>query len=249
MTQNSSSLHAYEYANDHEESRMLASLDKRSPGKIIESKVLSHTAEKCRSLPGILRHALNAGKGSVIMFTSAYAREDAPSIAIRAAYSAAKQTSGKVLYIHLSQGYPDLFRDIEDKIPIALNDYINNDGGDTLPFVRLNESGLFCSYFRGPGESVKGDRLRELVKAARKHFELIILGGDNMLKDGASTVFSDLVDGTVLVIEAERTRTPAAKRLKQTVENSGGKVIGAILNRRKHHIPDWIYKALYGTPG
>jgi Mrp family chromosome partitioning ATPase len=85
------------------------------------------------------------------------------------------------------------------------------------------------------------------MRAARKHFELIILGGDNMLNGGASTVFSDLVDGTILVMEAEKTRAPVAKKLKQTVEDGGGKVIGAILNRRKHHIPDWIYKALYGA--
>ena len=246
MTQNNTSLHAYDFANDQEESQMLASLGKKPAYEIVESAILSRTAEKCRALPVSIHRALRAGKGSAILFTSAYAWEGAPSIAVRAAYSAAKQSSGKVLYIHLSHQYPGFFRDIEGKIPIALNDYINNGGGDILPFVTLGESGLFCSCFQGPGESVKGESLRELMKAARKHFELIILGGDNMLKGGASGVFSDLVDGTILVIEAERTRTPVAKKLKQTVEDGGGKIIGAILNRRKHHIPDWIYKTFYG---
>jgi hypothetical protein len=225
---------------------MLASLESRPACEIPVSALLSRTAEKCRALPVSIRRALKTGKGSAILFTSAYAREGAPNIAVRAAYSAARQATGKVLYIHLSRSNAGLFRDIEGKIPITLNDYINNGGGDILPFVTLGGSGLFCTSFQGAGESVKGESLGELMKAARKHFELIILGGDNMLKGGSSGVFSDLVDGTILVVEAEKTRAPVAKKLKQAVEDGGGKIIGAILNRRKHHIPDWLYKTLYG---
>jgi Mrp family chromosome partitioning ATPase len=247
MTQNNPSLQAYPFANDQEESRMLASLGDRPACEIPESAILARTAEKCRALPVSIRRALKAGKGSAILFTSAYACEGAPSIAVRTAYSAARQASGKVLYIHLSRSHTGFFRDIEGKIPIALNDYINNGGGDILPFVTLSGSGLFCTCFQGAGESVKGESLRELMTAARKHFELIILGGDDMLKGGASGVFSDLVDGTILVMEAEKTRAPVAKKLKEMVEHGGGKIIGAVLNRRKHHIPDWIYKTLYGS--
>ena len=248
MTQNNSPVHAYQVANDQEENRMLASLEKRPVCEVVESEILSRTAERCQALPVSIRRALKVAKGSAVLFTSAYASEGAPSIAIRAAYSAARQASGKVLYIHLSHCYPGFFRDIEGKVPIALNDYINNGGGDILPFVTF-DSGLFCACFRGAGESVKSESLGELMKAARKHFELIIIGGDNMLKEGASSVFSDLVDGTILVLEAESTRAPVAKKLKKTVEDGGGKIIGAILNRRKHHIPDWLYKALYGRAG
>ncbi len=247
MTQDNAAPFVLEAANDEEEICMLAALEKRPPCEISESPLLSRTAERCRALPVAIRRALDNGTNSVVLFTSAYAREGAPGIAIRAARSAAGQVSGKVLYIHISDFYPRFFRDIEGKIPIALNEFINTGGGDVLPFVTLCESGLVCSYFRGPGEGVKGESLKELMNAARKYFELIILGGDNMLAGGASTVFSDLVDGTILVMEAEKTRAPVAKKLKQIIEDGGGKVIGAILNRRKHHIPQWIYRYLYGV--
>lgn len=248
MIQNSAtpSVVEMDIANDQEKSRMLAALEKKSLFEIEESPILSRTAGKCRGIPVAIRRALDNRKNSAILFTSAYAREGAPGIAVRAAHSAASQMSGKVLYIHMSNSYPRFFKDIESRIPIDLNDYINDGGGDILPFVTLNSSGLTCSCFRGPGEGVKSDNLRELMDAARKHFELIVLGGDNMLAGGASTVFSDLADGTILVMEAEKTRTPVAQKLKRTVEENGGKVIGAILNRRKHHIPGWVYRSLYG---
>jgi Mrp family chromosome partitioning ATPase len=238
--------HILNVANDQEQSSMLSALEKRPPCEIYESSLLSRTAGRCRGLPVAIRRALDNEKNSVVLFTSGYAREGAPSIAIRAARSAASQMTGKVLYIHLSDLYPGFFRDIEGKIPISLNEYLNTGGGDVLPFVTLSESGLVCSCFRGPGEGVKSENLRDLMSAARKYFELIIVGGDNMLAGGASTVFSDLVDGTILVMEAEKTRAPVARKLKRVVEDGGGKVIGAILNRRRHHIPQWIYRYLYG---
>lgn len=236
----------FEVENDQEKGRMLAALERKSPCEIEESPILSSTSGNCRALPVAIRRAMDNEKNSAILFTSAYEREGAPSIAIRAAHSAASQMSGKVLYIHISDRYPNFFRNIANKTPIALNEYINIGGGDVLPLVTLKKSGLVCSCFHGPGEGVKSESLKDLMNAARKHFELVVLGGDNMLAGGASSVFSDLVDGTILVMEAEKTRAPVARKLKQAVEDGGGEVIGAILNRRKHHIPQWIYRCLYG---
>ena len=52
------------------------------------------------------------------------------------------------------------------------------------------------------------------------------------------------VDGVVLVIEAGKTREQVAVRAKKELEEAGGKVLGVVLNKRKYHIPEWIYKRL-----
>ncbi len=48
--------------------------------------------------------------------------------------------------------------------------------------------------------------------------------------------------GAVLVIEAERTRAEVVEEAKRTLEATGVNLLGAVLNRRKYHIPGFIYQ-------
>jgi len=235
-----------EFAKDQKEDIMLAALTAQSPREIAETARMPTIARKSAVLPSAMRRAVPAKTNRAIMFASAYGREGAPGIAFEAARAAAIQSSGKVLYIHMSSRLPRFFVDIQYEMPISLDEFLNTSSGTILPFVALDKSGLVCAWFRGPGDGVKEESLRILMISLRKCFDLIILGGDDMLAGGASTAFSELVDGTILVAEAERTRAPVAQRLKRTVEESGGNVIGAILNRRRYHIPGGLYRLLYG---
>ncbi|GEM_PF-2852205 len=228
------------------EDRMLAALTAQPPCEIQERFWQPKTARKSASLPKTIRRNLGAESHASIMFTSAYGREGAPGVAFHAARAAALQRSGRVLYIHLSSRLPKFFRDIENKIPITLDEYINTGGGSVLPFVLLEDSGLVCAYFRGPAEGVSPENLKGLMSSLRKCFDFMVIGSDEFLTGGASVAFADLVDGVILVTEAERTRAPVAKKLKRAAEENGGNVIGAILNHRKYHIPGWIYRLLYG---
>ncbi|MGZ9097469.1 MAG: hypothetical protein ACXW30_04150 [Micavibrio sp.] len=235
-----------DFAKGQKEDIMLAALTAQPPREIVETVRIPKIARKSAALPSAMRRALPAKESPAIMFASAYGGEGAPGIAFEAARAAATQSFGKVLYIHMSSRLPRFFVDIQYEMPISLDEFLNTSGGTILPFVALDESGLVCAWFRGPGEGVKEESLRILMMSLRKCFDLIILGGDDMLAGGASTAFSELVDGTILVAEAERTRVPVAQRLKRAVEESGGKVIGAILNRRRYHIPGRLYRLLYG---
>jgi Mrp family chromosome partitioning ATPase len=46
------------------------------------------------------------------------------------------------------------------------------------------------------------------------------------------------------VIEAGKTRKQVALRAKEDLEQAGGNLLGVVMNKRKYHIPDWIYKRL-----
>src|SRR5690606_23817777 len=107
-------------------------------------------------------------KNKTILFTSAYRREGSTMVAFQAARAAANQSAGRVLYVHISEHLPRFFRDIHVKIPLSLDDYINKEGGDVLPFVVLDKSGLVCAWFRGPGEGVSPENLKALISSLRK---------------------------------------------------------------------------------
>ena len=76
-------------------------------------------------------------------------------------------------------------------------------------------------------------------------------GFDLTLVDApAATISSDglalarRLDGVVLVIEAERTRRQVAEKVRDTIEEHGGNLLGAILNKRRYPIPAFIYNRI-----
>jgi len=55
---------------------------------------------------------------------------------------------------------------------------------------------------------------------------------------------SNVIDASVLVVEAEKTRRPVAQYIKQSIESRGGRIAGVLLNDLPMHIPGYIYDRL-----
>ena len=86
--------------------------------------------------------------------------------------------------------------------------------------------------------------LRPALGEWRASFNWIILDGAPITVYTDSAVLAGLVDGVILVIEAEKTRWEVAEQAKRILEDAGGRVLGCVLNRRKYHIPSSIYRRL-----
>lgn len=65
-----------------------------------------------------------------------------------------------------------------------------------------------------------------------------------LLKHPEALSLAAQLDGVVLVLEAERTRWEVAREAKQLMDGIGVKLLGVILNKRKRHIPDFLYRLL-----
>jgi uncharacterized protein involved in exopolysaccharide biosynthesis/Mrp family chromosome partitioning ATPase len=52
------------------------------------------------------------------------------------------------------------------------------------------------------------------------------------------------LDEVVLVVEAERTRIQAARRVKESLERAGVHLTGVVLANRREHVPGWLYRRL-----
>ncbi|HYD65701.1 hypothetical protein [Azospirillum sp.] len=52
------------------------------------------------------------------------------------------------------------------------------------------------------------------------------------------------MDGVVLVVEAEETRAPVAAHLRDELEEAGATILGVVLNKRRFHIPKFLYRWL-----
>jgi Mrp family chromosome partitioning ATPase len=75
-------------------------------------------------------------------------------------------------------------------------------------------------------------------------FELVILDLPPVSKSVIGPAVSKALDGVVLVVEAERTRSLSVRATQKTIQVHGGTVLGVVLNKRRFHIPQFIYRHL-----
>jgi Mrp family chromosome partitioning ATPase len=82
------------------------------------------------------------------------------------------------------------------------------------------------------------------LQALRERFDWVIVDGPPATVYSDAGILAPLVDGVVLVVEAEKTRWQVAEQAKRTLEESGAQLLGAVLSRRQFHIPEALYGLL-----
>jgi capsular exopolysaccharide synthesis family protein len=87
-------------------------------------------------------------------------------------------------------------------------------------------------------------RFEQFLESASKSFDYVILDGPPIPNSSESRIISSKVDGVILVLEAGVTRRQVALKAKKEIEAAGGRLLGVVLNKRKYHIPRWVYKIL-----
>jgi Mrp family chromosome partitioning ATPase len=65
-----------------------------------------------------------------------------------------------------------------------------------------------------------------------------------VLEHPDALMMAQATDGVLLVLEAEQTRWPVAREARQRIEAAGMRIVGAVLNRKPHYVPSWLYRLL-----
>jgi protein-tyrosine kinase len=78
----------------------------------------------------------------------------------------------------------------------------------------------------------------------RELFDYIVVDAPPLASHPETLLLSQKADGVILVIESEKTRTQSALWAKKQIETAGGKLLGVVLNKRRHRIPKWLYKRI-----
>lgn len=65
-----------------------------------------------------------------------------------------------------------------------------------------------------------------------------------LLETPDAVLLAPQLDGVLLVLEAEGTRWEVAREARQRLAAAGATVIGAVLNKKPHPIPNWLYRLL-----
>jgi Mrp family chromosome partitioning ATPase len=78
----------------------------------------------------------------------------------------------------------------------------------------------------------------------RAEFELVVVDSPALSHSFDPVMIANQMDATILVVNAESTRAPVARNLRDRLTEVGGPVIGCVLNRRRYHIPGFLYRRL-----
>ena len=78
----------------------------------------------------------------------------------------------------------------------------------------------------------------------RHSFDYVIFDSAPIVGYPETQTLCSKVDGVIMVITYNKTRSHAAIRTKKELEDAGANILGVVINRRKYYIPDWIYRRL-----
>jgi Mrp family chromosome partitioning ATPase len=83
-----------------------------------------------------------------------------------------------------------------------------------------------------------------VLQSLRQQARYILLDCPSLRKSNEAIGLASLVDGVLLVVEANRTTKEQVSYLERSVSDAGGRVLGHVLNKRTYPIPESVFSRL-----
>ena len=210
--------------------------------------------ERLATLLRSLKHNLATGQSGapetpVIHFVSPHRDDGADVIAFETAYVASTQPGKRVLFINTSKHS----QVVSDRLEYAVlpNDRKVNENVSYASFTGGGETNFFFTTVSAPGndERILPDArdFKKIIDDLRKAFDLVVIHSDLAMTGHMANTLYGLTDGCVIIAQAEHTRMPVIKKLRNVIERQGGRIVGVVLNKRKFYIPPMLYSLLFST--
>jgi capsular exopolysaccharide synthesis family protein len=92
-------------------------------------------------------------------------------------------------------------------------------------------------------------RMKEIIAKLKEKYEVIIFDTPPVLSLPDTPLLSKLVDGVVLVVQAERAQARDVLNAQETLGQSSANILGYVLSNVQYYIPRSLYQYYYyGTP-
>lgn len=108
-------------------------------------------------------------------------------------------------------------------------------GFDFMPFGRPISGHL--QLFNG----AVGNRLGQLLARVSHAYDHVLLDGPAVFGSSDPAIMASRLGGVIMVIQCEKTRWEVVNSAERRLREAGGRPLGAILNRRRYHVPAFVY--------
>jgi capsular exopolysaccharide synthesis family protein len=95
-----------------------------------------------------------------------------------------------------------------------------------------------------PSYIFDGHSIDTVLEALAQRYDYVILDGAPVKDFSDSCFLSSRVDGTVIVVEAGKTRLETVHGTKSQLERYGAKVLGTVFNKKPNYIPGFLERFL-----
>lgn len=203
--------------------------------------------DKLLALLNRVESLLDRADGRIVEFTGAQPGNDSSKLVFEFARLAAIRQRKNVLLIatgpfpyvgqHASGRRAQSLEDVLEG-DVALDDVMYPVEGTSMCISQLSTSDLSLqSVLASPN-------LNDLIQTLRQQFDLILVDSLPVVSSSSTALLSSIVDGVVIVVEAEKTRWQSVKYGMNQIGAQHGKVLGIVLNKQRHYIPNFIYRKL-----
>jgi protein-tyrosine kinase len=183
-----------------------------------------------------------------ILFTSTSQGDGTSTTAINFASSLVEDTELRVLLVDANLRTPCLHEVFGVDHTSGLSDLLTKAGNMASRMKKIGATNLYVIPCGGrhsnPVTLFETTRFDRFLEDALGWFDFVILDAPPATNFSEARVICKKVDGVVLVLGSGTTRRQVALKAKRELEEAGGKVLGVVLNRRKFHIPKWVYERL-----
>jgi Mrp family chromosome partitioning ATPase len=203
-------------------------------------------AAELGSLLAAIRPLLDGDGGAVLQVVAATPGEGTSTIAREFALLAATGGQRRTLLIDADRRDPATARSFDCDTAHGLVELPWNasDVGSVAKPVSGTLLSVACLIGQhGPGRT-DAATVAELYNRLRDEFELIVVDCPAVASGDYLELAPDATDGVILVVQAETTRPAVVSHAKGQIEQAGGNMLGAVLNRRGDYIPDFLYRML-----
>jgi capsular exopolysaccharide synthesis family protein len=184
----------------------------------------------------------------VILVVGAVPGEGASTIARNTALSLRRGQAEQVVLVDANIRAPSQHTAFQTELSNGLIDVLKGPASltsavrtDVVPGLSLLTAGR---PIESPLNLLTISALQGVVMALTSFFDWVIIDGPPVTIYPESASLAAASGGALLVVRAERTRQEVAIEAKRVLDDSGTDVLGAVLNRRRYYIPDFIYRRL-----
>jgi hypothetical protein len=194
--------------------------------------------EQIRGLVRVVFFAGSAPPVKQVVFSSAEVRVDVGYLCDQVARSLALETKADVALVECEPspaGAGNIRVLCKDRAPIKPGATQITTNLWRVPASTLGE----CSHTAGTGPY-----WTSCLAQLRSEFEYLVIQGPAAGISSEAALLGQFTDGIVLVLGAHSTRRASARRIKETLEAAGSRILGTVLSERRFPIPERIYRRL-----
>ena len=186
----------------------------------------------------------------ILLLTAANTGSGISTSALAVASQLALMSGGAVLLIDASNAPDNLSQQLGLGKLRGFKDLLFDDQIPPLPqdcIVRLSDQRfdvLPCGLHSRGGERLDPELLRVLLERLAADYRFVVIDGEAVYAGADSLVMGPLVDGVILVVNADDTRREVAQAASQRLVQAGARLIGSVFNRRRYYMPKWLYNNL-----